>query len=143
MKKCSVCKELKSLEEFGNYTASKDGKHYRCKPCDKKAVSGYRRGPRKLEYREKIRHNQRKYKYGIEPEEYENMLQKQEKSCAICKEPLVTELTRKDYKRKAVIDHCHKTNKVRGILCTRCNQGLGLFRDDQKILKSAIDYLKE
>jgi hypothetical protein len=57
----------------------------------------------------------------------------QEGKCAICKEPETT--------RVLSIDHCHKTNKVRGLLCQRCNLGLGNFLDSRGNLQSAIDYL--
>lgn len=40
------------------------------------------------------------------------------------------------------VDHCHSTNTVRGALCNGCNTGLGMFKDDQKILKKAIVYLR-
>jgi Recombination endonuclease VII len=141
IKNCTVCRQSKPLTDFGNYTASKDGKHYRCKSCDKDAVKGYRRGPRKESYRLKIRDNQRRHKYGISPEEYKQMLDEQNSCCAICDEDLITDLTREQYTHKAVVDHCHITEKVRGILCTRCNQALGLFRDSPEILKNAINYL--
>ncbi len=41
-----------------------------------------------------------------------------------------------------VVDHCHKSLKIRGVLCKRCNTGLGIFKDDIKMLKKVIDYLK-
>lgn len=72
-----------------------------------------------------------KHKYNITTEEYDKMLAEQDYRCAICKGSL--EMDR--------IDHCHKTGKVRGILCNDCNLGLGLFRDNKDYLKSAIEYL--
>ena len=41
------------------------------------------------------------------------------------------------------VDHCHKTNEIRGVLCTRCNLGIGYFKDDPMLLKKAIKYLVE
>lgn len=61
---------------------------------------------------------------------------KQNFQCAICYTPL----TLKD--SSTHIDHDHVTNKVRGILCTKCNMGLGLFLDSADILANAIWYLK-
>lgn len=44
-------------------------------------------------------------------------------------------------KATSCIDHCHKTNKIRGSLCRTCNIGLGMFKDSQNLLQAAIDYL--
>lgn len=74
--------------------------------------------------------------YGISLKEYDEMLYEQGNGCAICgrQEDVVN--------RRLAIDHCHESNKVRGILCSRCNQGLGLFDDNTEILQSAIKYLR-
>jgi len=46
-------------------------------------------------------------------------------------------------KRNHALDHCHTTGKLRGVLCTACNQGLGHFKDDESLLQNAIDYLRK
>lgn len=61
------------------------------------------------------------------------MLADQQGNCLICGETMV----------KPYVDHDHSTGKVRGLLCRACNLGLGLFRDNQKYLLSAIYYLGE
>jgi Recombination endonuclease VII len=71
--------------------------------------------------------------YGISVEEYAALLAAQHDVCAICK--------KKDRKRLSV-DHCHDTRTVRGLLCTKCNLGLGYFDDDPERLRAAIAYLK-
>lgn len=76
-----------------------------------------------------------KYKYGVTQEIYDEMLIDQNFSCAIC------EIHVSNLKRRLVIDHCHKTNKVRGLLCSKCNIGLGHFNDNIKSLSKAIGYL--
>lgn len=57
----------------------------------------------------------------------------QSNRCAICNEL---------FKTKAALDHCHKTGKIRGVLCINCNSGLGFFKDNIPILKAAISYLE-
>ena len=72
--------------------------------------------------------------HGITPDDYEGMLQAQGGVCAICgKEP---------NGRRLAVDHCHKTGRVRGLLCFRCNFGLSWFQEEQERLQSAADYLR-
>ena len=74
--------------------------------------------------------------YGIEPEEYLKMCEEQKGTCAICGQEPSTQ-------RGLHLDHCHKTGKVRGLLCHGCNVGIGSLREDPDILSKALDYLKE
>lgn len=82
-----------------------------------------------------------KSKYGITLEQYEEMLEKQGGVCAICKQPEVTKIKGQKMWRLAV-DHCHETNKVRGLLCGKCNRGLGFFQHDVSLLSTAVKYLE-
>jgi hypothetical protein len=75
--------------------------------------------------------------YGITLEEYNNMLEAQDYKCAICGNEDEVE------GRRLAIDHCHSTGDVRGLLCGKCNRGLGLFYDNQELLNKAIQYLKQ
>ena len=77
-----------------------------------------------------VRANKLKVRYGLTPEEYEKLSTKQLKKCAIC-----------GAGKKLDVDHCHKTKRIRGLLCGNCNRGLGLFKDDPNILQNAIKYL--
>jgi len=79
-----------------------------------------------------------KYKYNMTLKEKNLMLKKQNTKCKICNIKF-----RRTFKATPCIDHCHTTNKVRGILCTSCNIGLGHFKDSTEILTNAINYLKE
>lgn len=79
-------------------------------------------------------------KYGISLETYERLEVEQEGVCRICSKP-ETELTAGKRKRLAV-DHCHVTGKVRGLLCSKCNRGLGYFLEDEVLLLKAIAYLR-
>ena len=57
--------------------------------------------------------------------------------CGICKEFLSKET------KEVMVDHCHETNRIRGLLCRRCNIGLGMFKDNVNILAEAIQYLNK
>jgi|10_taG_2_1085330.scaffolds.fasta_scaffold08177_3 hypothetical protein len=94
------------------------------------------------EYNEKNKEQKAAYwrekKYGLSSEDYKNMLDEQNDKCKIC----LTSFTILDTKHIHV-DHCHTTNKIRGILCGMCNLGLGHFKDDIQKLTKAINYLQE
>jgi hypothetical protein len=74
-----------------------------------------------------------KHRYGMSPLDYDALLALQGGVCAICK---------KKSKRRLVVDHCHSRHRVRGLLCHKCNLGLGMFDDDIERLRSAIAYLE-
>ena len=88
----------------------------------------------------------RQRQYGITPEDYDIMLKEQNYKCKICSIKFNTNYNReskKDYAHAQQLDHCHTTNKVRGILCPFCNKGLGHFKDNTESLTNAITYLEE
>jgi Recombination endonuclease VII len=72
--------------------------------------------------------------YGLSVAEFDALVEKQNKCCAICE---------KEFERTPQVDHDHKTGKVRGLLCIKCNRALGLFADDSNVLKNAITYLEK
>jgi hypothetical protein len=61
--------------------------------------------------------------------------------CDICDE-LEPHKTKLGARKALALDHCHKTNRRRGRLCSRCNTGLGFFRDDPGLLLNAMEYLR-
>ena len=79
-------------------------------------------------------------RYGIRLEDYNTLLKAQNGVCAICKNPET--LTIKGALCKLAVDHCHDTSKVRGLLCSKCNRGIGLLAHSVNNLASAIHYLK-
>jgi hypothetical protein len=115
LKICRDCGQEKHLDEFHNHKKLPQGKQPYCKPCD----------------------NIRKLKsyfvssYGITYEEAEELKRQQDYKCGVC--GLVKPLH---------VDHCHKTNKVRGMLCGTCNRGLGCAYDNPEILRSMINWLE-
>jgi hypothetical protein len=71
--------------------------------------------------------------FGISVEEYAAMEERQGWKCAIC--------GTSPFARRLSVDHCHKTDRIRGLLCVKCNSGLGSFCDDTNNLRRAIEYL--
>lgn len=69
--------------------------------------------------------------YGITITEFESMVEEQKESCALCGK-----------RKKLFVDHCHKTKKVRALLCAQCNWGLGQFHDNPQLIRAAADYLE-
>ncbi len=77
-----------------------------------------------------------KRNFGITENEYNTMFNLQQGKCKICN------IHRDELNENLCVDHCHISNKIRGLLCRKCNAGLGIFKDDINILNSAIKYLQ-
>ena len=127
-KRCYVCQTSKSVSEFSRNSTRFDGLQTYCKQCGKEKQSQW--------------YYQRKHKITLE--ERDAFLAKQDGKCAICGNP--TEFKQKSERdcnigTDAVIDHCHTTLKIRGVLCGFCNTGLGAFKDNPFSLENAIKYL--
>lgn len=125
MKICIRCNENKPLNKFGNHPTAKDGKRNQCESCR------YQLRKNRPKHDHQIK-NYRAARYGITMEEFNLMLNNQNNACAICKSNFI---------KNPHIDHCHETKIVRGLLCGNCNTGIGLLRDDPKLLKEAFKYL--
>lgn len=131
-KQCQFCKKTKSLDNFFKKNNSRDGFGSYCKDCKlKKNTISWKANKHKHIEQRKNSHLEKKY--GITLKEYKKILSNQNGVCLICRN--------KDI-RKLAVDHNHKTGEIRGLLCGKCNQGIGLFNDDIKILRRAIEYLK-
>lgn len=83
-----------------------------------------------------IESNLKRY-YGISLAIYVQIFKKQNGRCKLCN------VHQSQFERRFDVDHNHKTGKIRGLLCIRCNRGIGLLKDDVKILKRAIRYLQK
>jgi hypothetical protein len=135
---CSVCKEEKSLADFPVRKTHRPGKPVsQCTACKVEINKAYR-----VANKDKVLETERRSKlkktYGITPAQYDQMLAEQNAQCAICSAKKTGGRTKLFF-----IDHCHNTGRVRGLLCMRCNTGLGLFLDNPKFLLNAISYLKD
>lgn len=90
-----------------------------------------------LENREATLQYSREYnlkkKFNLSLKDYNNLLEKQQGVCAICK---------KTCSKQLAVDHNHTTGKIRGLLCNNCNRGLGHLKDSIDNLKTAIQYLE-
>ena len=139
MKTCRVCKETKELAEFHKAKVNTDGFENRCKPCkqayqthpDRRAA---RAGFRAWKYNIKVH-------YGMTPEDYDKLVEKQDNKCACCGSTW-DELTNHVFERW-VVDHNHTTGEVRGLLCNGCNAGLGHAQDNPIRLRAMAQYLED
>ena len=133
MKTCTKCKAVKNFTEFHKGKNYKDGYRTVCKEC----MSTYSKARNATtQQREKNRAWFYRRKYGISLAQYDEMLTKQGCRCSICNSP--------DSKRQGqrlMVDHCHETGKVRGLLCNPCNAAIGLLGDNISTLQKAINYL--
>src|SRR3990167_1190384 len=75
-------------------------------------------------------------KFGITSSQYREMLEKQKGVCAICGGI-------NSNGRKLAVDHSHDTGKIRNLLCSTCNHGLGHFKDNQTLLLNAVEYVRK
>jgi hypothetical protein len=80
--------------------------------------------------KDKTAFHKMKYNYGINKEQYEELMKLQGNVCKICSSA-----------GKLHVDHNHSTGKVRGLLCAKCNKALGLFKENKNSLAKAIEYL--
>jgi protein-arginine kinase activator protein McsA len=145
MKFCKKCNQQTAVAEFHVNRSRKDGRAHWCAECNKKRGRAYyEQNKSKLqeysrlikqspEGKTRSRNNYLKRSYKLTSIEYDAMKADQENKCKIC--GLFT--------TSFHIDHDHTTNKIRGLLCNHCNQGLGHFRDSIPSLISAISYLKD
>jgi hypothetical protein len=116
-KKCKTCGEEKALPLFGKHKDRKLGLADSCKICrNEKAILD---------------------RHGLTKPQKEAMLIAQDYRCAICG------CHQSEINHILAVDHCHKTGKIRGLLCPECNLGIGKFEDNPEYLKSAVEYLKK
>ncbi|MBT2537209.1 endonuclease VII domain-containing protein [Arthrobacter sp. ISL-69] len=154
---CRDCNETLPLSAFTKNVRMSNGHQSRCRDCynavQRIRQSAYppRTRPGKKRYPQDsqgARRSALRFKYGISLDAYDAMLADQGGVCFICREP-ETATGANGVVRFLTVDHDHSCcpgqracgSCVRGLLCSRCNAGLGLFRDNPAILNAAVAYL--
>ena len=136
---CTKCGKHKPIGEFGKQSATKDGLKYWCKFCDREDAKV--RG-RTYKRSRQYRNNHLMFQYGISLEQYEAMYLAQDGKCACCSNPETRAHPVYGGIQRLSVDHNHVTNKVRGLLCARCNLSIGALGEDLDLLRSIISYLE-
>ncbi len=127
-KRCKECGEEKLFSEFYRLRSGVWGLDPRCKRC--KSTGEAARQRRKWRETREVMAERR---YGLTPERYEALYERQGKACGICGTPST--------KHRLHIDHNHTTGVVRGLLCVRCNTFIGQAREKIIFLERAAAYL--
>jgi hypothetical protein len=164
-KRCTSCKEIKPITEFYTNRSARSGYGCWCKECDKASKRTYYKSEKARaadrarylvrrstpEGKAKLFERSRLYKqspkgkfrawqryleknYGITSEKYDLILESQGGVCAICG-------TAPQADRRHHIDHDHVKKLIRGILCSKCNQAIGLLNENPELLDRAKEYL--
>lgn len=162
MKRCYRCGEVKEPDQFDADPKRKDGRRAACRACgcemariwyrknkDRARQNQRRWAAKNREYRNArsltwyhanksrltpvLRRQKAATKYGLTHAEFAELVMHHHGMCAIC--------SRKT--KRLMLDHCHKTKRVRGLLCQSCNAALGLFADSRERLQAAIGYLEK
>jgi hypothetical protein len=122
MKECSLCKTHKPLSAFNKNAAYKEGHYKHCRSCHYEV---YGRSTHLFRT------------YGITPDDYNILLEKQQYKCFAC-----TKEHSESKKERLYVDHCHTTGRIRGLLCQGCNFAIGAVKDNIETLKNLIKYLE-
>jgi hypothetical protein len=159
---CVKCGILKPLSDFYKQSDMRDGYRNNCKPCHLNAhkdwylrnreyeiarvskwqqenadrvneVQRINRTRRGDEYKRQEREGHLRRKYGLTQNMYEALVLAQLGKCAVCGANEATNLH---------VDHDHRTNKVRGLLCGKCNKAIGLLNDDPDLMLAAKRFLE-
>jgi hypothetical protein len=159
MKRCKKCKALKPLTQYYGAEGARDGLRSECKSCSlayrrqwyrdnrDRAISYVRAWQqanpdrvRAWRVRNRDRRNEQmreihlRNKFGLTVEEYDRILEAQGGVCALCDARATPGIS-------LHVDHDHGTGEIRGLLCMRCNNALGLFREDPDVLKRVAQYV--
>jgi hypothetical protein len=155
MKKCSNSKctepNPQPLDRFYKNKSKADGLNIHCKSCSRKYTAATERKHKEkynkqkkiywAKHRERLVEMQRRNMlwsaYKITPDQWQQMFISQNGTCKICR------VHASQIKKPLAVDHCHKTGKVRGLLCYHCNWLIGHAKEDVEVLQKAIEYLNK
>lgn len=161
MKTCLDCKQEKPVNEFHKCKVKSDGLYPYCKPCRKiRQQEEYYKNKKKYAERSKkyraknqdkirlkeaarernpevSRRYQLKRRFGITPEQYQELLDKQDGNCAVCGKH------HSEFNKRLAVDHDHITSEIRGLLCFTCNHRVVGRHRDPELLQRAANYLRE
>jgi hypothetical protein len=136
---CGSCKVRKSPEDFSKSSYTASGYYASCKICKRKSANAWldrNREKSNARHRKHHRKNHLKQNYNLTIDDFNRLVQNQKGACAICLNKFAENKSGKPH-----VDHDHNTGIVRGILCGYCNSALGMFRDNEEVLRNAINYL--
>jgi hypothetical protein len=125
-KLCSRCRKNLDLNQFAKNKAEKDGLQRWCRKC---------RSLHALTTKKHRRNHRLNRTYGLSLDAYREMLCEQGGKCACCHS------ADPGGHGEFHVDHCHETGKIRGLLCSKCNTGIGLLGDNLNSLLKAVHYL--
>lgn len=140
---CGNCGYEKDVAEFSAASTTFDRLASRCKQCvredwqkwyysdEERNRARNAAANRKNYYAGSVSQRRRLQRYGLSAEDYEIMMKRCKGFCEICKAEPATD-----------IDHCHNSDKVRGLLCGACNRSLGGFKDNVQTLLNAAEYVR-
>ncbi len=136
-KVCTKCKKFKEFASFARYGERRRGRFYRraaCKICENEQKRRYDESPKGKRARDRA-----KGKNGLSIEGYEVMLTSQGGVCFLCKRPECAK-AKSGHIRRMAVDHDHKTGRIRGLLCYRCNILLG-WLEHNDMLQAVQGYI--
>lgn len=140
VKTCTKCGATKPVEAFPRDKTRKDGRHPWCKDHRPPPPDPVKKADYDRQRRQNKRWEKKASHYGVTVQFLKDLHAKQDGLCAICRKPEVNK-HQTGCTMELAVDHDHKTNIVRGFLCQKCNQGLGMFQDDPELMLRAINYL--
>jgi len=152
MKECQSCGEYKPLDNYSLCSRAADKLQYSCRQCQtdyarmkyqtdpdfrERKRSSDKKWSKKESSVKKARNRRLKFYYGIDEDDWNDLYLSQNGCCAICG------IHESKLGVRFHVDHDHETGVVRGLLCLKCNSGLGYFLDNVDFLRNAIGYLED